>query len=567
MSMRFKKFIIEDYRAITGPLTIDVSSRTLLPIIGINESGKTTILQALFAFDTYNDDLNDERHLKDTLNLYSTSPGNAKVTAVIECTRNDLYDAFDDVEDESAQGKASVARWKKRSRLPNTITITRDIKSQNYSIKEEPFATSPLADLLAREVIKFLPYILYFDDFRDKVDEQIEIPVSKTTGLTGWAATMQQLFRQTDESFSIFALVNLEERQRKSVLAKVQRHLNETLTRQWQDFRLDDSDALEIGLVFEAPAPGQPTGGSLRLEIVERDSNGDDHFFFISDRSKGFYWFFNFVMKLEFNPKVLHNNGQGSIYLLDEPGSYLHATAQAKLCGKLKSLSESNIVVYCTHSHYLLNPEVIPFSNIGVAVKDANGSISLVPIYQHDGNILERRSAFQPLIDALQIKPFMIDVTHARAVLVEGIYDYYALELFRKQRPVSVLPSAGADSVKFFVSLLIAWQIRFRALWDDDKAGRDALSRAEKLFGKEVAEQSFMLLPTHGGPTTILQNLFDGGDLSMIRKELTLSSDASFERTLAALFFSGRRAELLNKMSGKTQQNLATLWDAISDGL
>lgn len=566
MAMKYKKFIIENYRAVTGPVFIDVSSRTLLPIIGINESGKTTILQALFAFDSYNDDLNDGRQLGDTSNLYSTSPGSAKVSAVIECTRDDLYQAFEDVESESAVGRVSVARWKKRSRLPNTITVTRDLKSKLYSIREAPFNTGSLADSLARSILKYLPYILYFDDFRDKVDERIEIPTAVPSPLPSWLATMQQLFKQTDTSFSVFTLAGLEERQRKSVLAKVQRKLNETLTRQWQDFRLDDSEALEIVLVFEEPTDGQASAGSLRLEVVERDANGDDHFFFLSDRSKGFYWFFNFVMKLEFNPKVLHDNAQGSIYLLDEPGSYLHATAQSKLCNKLKDISASNVVIYCTHSHYLLNPEVIPFSSIGVAGKDANGSISLTSIYNYKGNVSESRSAFQPLIDALQIKPFMIDLTHSRAVLVEGIYDYYALELFRKQRPISVIPSAGADSIKFFVSLLIAWQVRFRVLWDNDHAGREAKKKATQLFGDEVAADSFLLLPSTGSGNAILQNMFDGDDLRLVRQELSIASDASFERTLAALFFSPRKIELVNKMGGTTQQNLTSVWDRIAEG-
>ena len=69
--------------------------------------------------------------------------------------------------------------------------------------------------------------------------------------------------------------------------------------------------------------------------MIEKDAKGDDHYFFVMDRSKGFYWFFNFVMKLEFNPKVVENSDVDAIYLLDEPGSYLHATAQSKLAAKV----------------------------------------------------------------------------------------------------------------------------------------------------------------------------------------------------------------------------------------
>jgi hypothetical protein len=40
----------------------------------------------------------------------------------------------------------------------------------------------------------------------------------------------------------------------------------------------------------------------LKLDVVEKDASGEEHFFFVRDRSKGFYWFFNFVMKLERGP-------------------------------------------------------------------------------------------------------------------------------------------------------------------------------------------------------------------------------------------------------------------------
>ena len=62
--MRYKQFVINHYRAITGPLKIDVDKRTLTPIIGVNESGKTTILHAIFAFDYYNDGLNGGRRFQ-----------------------------------------------------------------------------------------------------------------------------------------------------------------------------------------------------------------------------------------------------------------------------------------------------------------------------------------------------------------------------------------------------------------------------------------------------------------------------------------------------------------------
>ncbi len=51
--MEYGKFWIRNYRAITGPLEVDVARTPLVPIIGVNECGKTTILSAIFAFDCF----------------------------------------------------------------------------------------------------------------------------------------------------------------------------------------------------------------------------------------------------------------------------------------------------------------------------------------------------------------------------------------------------------------------------------------------------------------------------------------------------------------------------------
>lgn len=356
----------------------------------------------------------------------------------------------------------------------------------------------------------------------------------------------------------------MEERQRKSALAKVKRHLNSTLTKEWQTFRLDDREALEISIDFvQDSGPSGSLDNYVKLDVVERDADGDDHYFFISDRSKGFFWFFNFVMKLEFNPKVISEDDRNTIYLLDEPGSYLHASAQSKLCQKLKFLSERNRVIYCTHSHYLLNPEIIPLSSIHVADKDGNGNITLVSIHEHQGNILERWSAFQPVLDALQIKPFLLDLTHRRIIIVEGIFDYYAMEMFKQNRQVGIVPSVGADSIKYYISLMIAWQVKFWALWDADDAGRRAKAESEALFGSEISNQSFHFLPGADGGRRIMQDLFDGTDLCMFREELGISPDSSFEKTVATVFFSDHRSELLRRVSQTTRGNFSMLYESL----
>ena len=62
--MRYKSFRIQNYKAIKD-LTVQLDGQNLVPIIGLNETGKSSILQAIFSFDFFNDD----QYNKDFINF------------------------------------------------------------------------------------------------------------------------------------------------------------------------------------------------------------------------------------------------------------------------------------------------------------------------------------------------------------------------------------------------------------------------------------------------------------------------------------------------------------------
>lgn len=138
--------------------------------------------------------------------------------------------------------------------------------------------------------------------------------------------------------------------------------------------------------------------------------------------------------------------------------------------------------------------------------------------------------------------------------------DYFALELFKNARPLSVLPSVGAESIKFYVSLMIAWQVEFYALWDHDEEGIKRYKQACELFGPEVEKKGLRLLPAAGRRKRILQDLFAGDDIALIKRELSLPSNCPFNRTLQALFYSPRRTEVVRNIGTKTKSNFEDLF-------
>ena len=562
--MKYLRFILKDYKAISGELDIDIK-KPLLPVIGINESGKTSILWGVFAFDRANDNLNDGRHLKNVGNLYKTSDrGEPSIISDIEITKDELIEILNDIDgsaETTAEVKAEIKKFKRAiSSWASALRIKRVLTTKAYSIENSELkAFSHLNPLVIEECLSSTPYILYFDDFRDTIHEEIEI-TGEADSPKGWLAIIEQLFKKTNQDYSVFKLQSMEELQRKSIMADVCKTLNNTLAKEWEKFTLEEGSRLDVDIQYVAPE------NKLNLFIKE-NIEGNDRYFGIQDRSKGFYWFFNFVMKLEFNPKIRSMDDKDTIYLLDEPGSYLHSSAQAKLCEKLAALSKNNVVIYCTHSHYLLDPDRIPLSYIKIAQKSGDGSVKLVSLLEYKDDQKEKRLAIQPIIDALKIKPFITDFNFEHLCIVEGIYDYYVFEMFKDDtNKVKFLPAVNADSIKFFISIAIAWRVKYTAMWDNDTEGKKEHSKAVEFFGEQEAKR-FLLLPSDNPRKKkfMLQNLFSGTDMKMIRQELVIPANTAFEKSILMLYFSDNRKVIVNKISNETKKAVAHVYKKIKE--
>ncbi len=575
--MKYVKFIIEKYRAITEPLEVNLKKNSLIPIIGINECGKTTILQAIFAFDYMNDSLIDGIHLKNFENLYDTSSQDGIISAEIEISWDEFKDKICEVEKEVDLKTTANSYKRKKIKFEEkaSFIISRNIKNKSYSFNLDSFSDSKFNDKLCNEIVRSLPYILYFDDFRDSVQEKIEIKKDSEGKATGWLSIIEQLFRKTDKNYSVFDLPTHDDNKRASIISDVKGILNEKLTKEWSNFKLDDSDPLQIVIGFSTEGTEPSQRYFIELKIVELITDGKiskERFFGIRDRSKGFFWFFNFVMKLYFNPKVRSLEDKDTIYLLDEPGSYLHAIAQTKLCKKLAELSRENKVIYCTHSHYLLDPEIIPLNNIKVADKNKSGSVTLKSIHAINYETTpEKKNAFQPIWDALRLKPFNLDITTKNIIIVEGIIDYYTFEMFNNNlnilNSVCFLPSLNANSITYFVSLMIAWQKNYLALWDNDKEGIKEKTKAEEIFNEIESKRFFTLPKTDRQKKKILQNLFDGSDLKLIRTELNIPQNTDFNKTIIGLYFSDEKERILKKISNNTKNNFKEVLNELKTGL
>lgn len=592
--MKYKKFIIKGYRGIDDLTEINIAKESIIPIIGKNESGKTTCLEAILAFDFHNDNDQNGKHLRNVQNLYSTLPKPTIISAEIDLgakfrlevmfkseldTFNDEFLEANPGEAKSLKGYAfdlqedadeNVYRLKNWEyvraiqilgdavKTTHGLLIDRNLLDMKYSIPELTKEISvETNDAICRTLVSHLPYSLYFDDFRDRLEERVYITKDKNnSSYSTWIPYLNEIFRVTNAGYDIYELPEKHSSQRKSILKEVQNTLNDTLVADWSNYQFEKSGDIRIEIDYQ-DGSDLPYIMFNIVETITVDGKNLDRYFEISDRSKGFYWYLNFMIKLHYNPSKRNVNDEDTIYLLDEPGSYLHTFALNKLATQLKKLSVRNKVIYCTHSPNLLDPNCIPINAIQIAEKGKMGKIVLKKLEHKELIRPKRNSAYQPVFDALEVRPQLMEFEQDNIILVEGIYDYYAFRMFGSDK-VNYFPCVSASSISNQIPYMIFLGKKYLALWDNDNEGRSRLKKAREQFG-EAEGQKFMTLPTHRNlKDTRLEEYFDEGEMLKYNNSEKLNKEA-FCRFVLKLFYSQDRNRTIKRHFAQTSANFKTL--------
>lgn len=205
----------------------------------------------------------------------------------------------------------------------------------------------------------------------------------------------------------------------------------------------------------------------------------------LDQRSAGMQYFFSFFLVFLVESEDAHVN---SILLLDEPGTSLHGTAQAKIVEFLRKLSEDNQVIYTAHSPFMV---------------DADHLETIRPVYEEPGTGATKisddvwpkdKDALFPLQAALGYQLAQSLFISRRQALLEGITDYwifksldYAARAIGREalHPSIILtPSGGASRMMPLASMLLGHEVDVVAVLDGDEPGRrEGKKLVDKLLG------------------------------------------------------------------------------------
>lgn len=194
----------------------------------------------------------------------------------------------------------------------------------------------------------------------------------------------------------------------------------------------------------------------------------------LEERSKGFQWFFSFDMKFMYETEGEFEN---AVLLLDEPGLHLHAAAQRDLLKRLKEYARNNQLIYSTHLPFMIDMNRL--DNIWIA-EEKPGEGSKV----HDQWAVADKDARFTLQAALGLSWAQSLFIGEKNLVVEGVTDFWFLSTISTMMKeagqvglddaIVVTPAGGASKVAYIATLMLGQELKVATLLDSDIEGENA---------------------------------------------------------------------------------------------
>jgi energy-coupling factor transporter ATP-binding protein EcfA2 len=513
--MKLLAFRIKNFRSIVDTGWCPFSEDNVTVLVGQNESGKSTILEALSrtlgASELSEDDVRIGEPLPETLLCIQTSAAELLKTSTYDPNQAAALDSYLKKHD----GKLDVAfSWKADG---STYAPLRNIRSEELAASllssrteeidleavlentTEPSAegakTEPVKELTPEEIGRLAyqvgPYTILFDQASGLLPDKIDI----LEGKNGWRLASEggeaaQNFLDA-AGLDLKALVAGDRRTREHLLGRANAQVTADFASFWSQ-TIGKTEKLQLRCDIE----------NYGSDTAEK--SGKPHLvFWISDglnrlypkqRSQGVRWFVSFYLQL----KASEKNSDDRVFLLDEPGANLHPKAQADVLKLINKLSATIPIVYSTHSPHMIEYDKL-FRVLAIQ-RDGEENDSPTRVIHAHKLAAASQDTLSPLLTAMGV-----DLSHQQViqkknnVLLEELSGFYYLAAFwkltKEKQSAHFLAASGANNVEQLASLFLGWGLEFRVVLDDDATGRNAYNRLRRnMFGddEDVAKRSLL---------------------------------------------------------------------------
>lgn len=518
--MILTKSRILTYKSIDDSETVKIEPDVTI-IVGQNESGKTAFLQALHkAFpveQNINYNVTEEYPRKGLNNYQKTHNDDPAVVCELtyELTSKELKNINDDLGldlldslsftyfkkyDGSGTVSVSIAEKPYIEHLLKSSSITTEVKSAlqkatsivsiiqmleelDLNSEEQEFAngltnkfpSTTWGNRLEHYVWNThlspnLPKFLYFDDYRvlpgkinlTELKRRVDHSIQSNQPLNDEDMTALSLLQIADVELDDITNSNGYE----NIKAKLEAISNSITDKIFEYWKQNQELDVEFD-IRQDPSDDPPfnNGNNLYIRIRNRRHRVTVPF---SQRSKGFIWFFSFIVWFDSIKQQLKTN-KDLILLLDEPGLSLHALAQSDFLDYINYLSQDHQIIYTTHSPFMVpRDKITQVRMVEDKVKEGTKITSNL-------SSSDPKTIF-PLQAALGYTVAQNLFIAKKNLLVEGPADLVYLKYFSSilesknmeflNPDITIVPVGGLDKLSTFVALLGGNDLQFTVLHD-----------------------------------------------------------------------------------------------------
>ncbi len=510
--MNLKKFKIKNYKSIIDSGDCYLND-TISIFAGKNESGKTSILEALEDFDTEKNireeaksiqspDKKPEISVTFTLKKDMAKKILKEIESPVEVTKNidlevikifpDRYsfrentlenEIFDSEKIEKVQ-KSIEDKWNevKKIREENTVLggelfdfdFSNFANSKNLFIEFKNTVTPNIQSIVDEKIHN--NFLKLFSEIELKINNLENFFTTKEKFLESLKKRIPKfiLFKSFENIFpDKILLAELEENEWIKDLSVIsdlkpdiiksaddrdkKKHkvdINIKLNKDYKKFWSQDDSILSVDWDSE----------HLYVWIQE-----DDQPYELRLRSKGRQWHLSFYIKIS----ARANENVSNIILIDEPGLFLHAKAQKNILEKLEDSAKKAQLIFSTHSPYLLEADKL--NRIRLIHKDKIKGTTI----ENKVHALADKETLTPILTAigLELNAGISELNKVNNVVVEGPSDVYYLNAFKKllnnENNVNFIFGGGAGNMSIIGTILHGWGAKVVYLYDNDQGEKD----------------------------------------------------------------------------------------------
>ncbi|MBV7266702.1 ATP-dependent nuclease [Erythrobacter ani] len=630
--MRYEKFSIKNFKGIKDT-TVDLRSLTnvnVFSLVGLNESGKTTLLEAIHSFapDDLSGKLITAESEEDATIAQARVPrhklanfsGDVSVEATVvlqdgdeEKIREYALDEYDlqiekgDFPDRIVINK--IHRFDRGDFEGDFVEMdflpkVKKKKQRNFR-KQTPEDISLIWNCFYAYVPAIAYYPTFIFDFPDRIyltprrgsfSRFYKSVFADVLSNDGQGYTTDDIIRRVRAPELLMAWSEFlpkwtmgDSRAKvKQIVDRASASMTHVVLGKWNKIFGEDASGKEVAVEYELEEGRKYNAETKSLEpsdlhdiYVWFEIKDGSRRFKVNDRSLGFRWFFAFLLFTQF--RVSSASGRPLLFLFDEPASNLHAAAQQKLIESFPEIATgNNMLIYSTHSHYMIDPAWLEQCFIVTNRADAPDG-SIIGNALIDDEALDIRAAryraflnenpsdtsyFQPIKDRLDVVPSRFDYS-LPSIVVEGKSDYHLLEYVRRRfgpDDLRLLPATGSGTFSALISLSVGWGTKFLFMLDSDGAGLKEKARYSSDFG--ARSDALRTIQDYVPGAKDIESLLDERAREKIRDHLRLTKKPNkkqIQRFFQEMLAKGEYVPLGNSFIAKTKNLLTKLGTDLDD--